>query len=361
MASTSTAMQGAAPEMTLNLSRRRPVGATSLRLPPFGFGGAPIGGLFSVVEDGTARATLEAAWHEGIRYFDTAPLYGRGLSELRTGAFLRNRSRNDFWITTKVGRYLSRPENPDCFDRGSWTGGLNFQGTFDYTYDGLLRSYEQSLQRLGLTTVDALIIHDLDHGYHDDAALARHTRDLQEGGIRALEELKSHGEIKAYGMGINTDRALNNIAPLVPLDFIMLAMPYTLLDQRCLGKGLARCLAQNISIIIGSPFASGLLAKGSQGGGNYGYNRAPKAVVEKVRAMEVVCAAYGVSLPAAALQFPLAHPAVVSVVSGAERPDQVEMNIMALDEEIPSAFWADLKSRALLDPTAPTPQQAGRS
>ena len=342
--------------MSVDLTSTRPIGRTDLRLPPFGFGAAPIGGLLGPVEEDAARGALEAAWTLGLRYFDTAPWYGLGMSEHRTGSFLRTRPRAEFKISTKVGRYLTRPKDPDHFDRGSWVGGLNFQVNFDYSYEGILRGYEQSLQRLSLPTVDALIIHDLDHVYHDDTTLARHLADLKGSGLRVLEELKRRGEIQAIGMGVNTNRAFDEVVPQVPgLDFILLAMPYTLLDQDCLHRGLARCVAESISVVIGSPFASGILAKGSKGGGNYAYGQAPEAVVAKVQGMEAVCAKHGISLPAAALQFPLAHPAVASVVSGAKRPDQVEMNIRALSEAIPPAFWADLKSEGLVDLEAPTP------
>ena len=342
--------------MPVDLDSTRQVGRTDLRLPPFGFGGAPIGGLFSVVDEELARAALETAWTLGLRYYDTAPWYGLGMSEHRTGSFLRTKPRDHFRLSTKVGRYLTRPEDPERYDRGAWVGGLNFKVNFDYTYDGILRSYEQSLQRLSLPTVDALIIHDLDHGYHEDATLARHLRDLKEGGIRALEELKASGEIKAIGMGVNTNRAFEEVVPEVPLDFILLAMRYTLLDQDCLRRGLDRCVREEIGVVIGSPFASGILAKGSKGRGNYDYGKPPEAVTRKVKRMEAVCIRHGVSLPAAALQFPLAHPAVASVVSGAKRADQVEMNVRALAEAISPAFWAELKAQGLIDPEAPTPR-----
>jgi D-threo-aldose 1-dehydrogenase len=341
--------------MPVDLTSTRPVGRTDLRLPPFGFGAAPIGGLLGNVEEDAARGALDAAWRLGLRYYDTAPWYGLGMSEHRTGSFLRTRPRGAFRISTKVGRYLTRPVDPNRFDRGPWVGGLNFQVNFDYSYDGILRSYEQSLQRLSLPTVDALIIHDLDHGYHDDATLARHLSDLKEGGLRALDELKGRGEIMAIGMGVNTNRAFEEVVPEVPLDFILLAMPYTLLDQECLHRGLARCMREGISVVIGSPFASGILAKGSRGGGNYGYSQATEAVVTKVQAIEAVCARHRVSLPAAALQFPLLHPAVASVVSGAKRPDQVDMNVRGLSETIPPKFWRDLKSEGLISLEAPTP------
>lgn len=182
--------------------------------------------------------------------------------------------------------------------------------------------------------MDALVIHGPDHGYHDDAALARHLADLKGRGLQALKEMKARREIQAIGMGVNTDRAREEVVPEVSgLNFILLAMPYTLKDQDCLHWDLARCLRENIGV-IGSPFASGIL-KGSKGGDSYDYGRAPEEVTRKVQGIEAVCARHGVSLPAATLQFPLAHPAVASVVSGARGPDQVEMHLRALGEEIP--------------------------
>jgi len=209
------------------LSIRRQVGRTPLSLPVFGFGSAHLGELYSKVDEAESRATLEAAWNSGVRFYDTAPWYGRGLSEHRLGGFLRTRPRDEFLITTKVGRTLVRPKNPKIFDRAPWLGGLNFEVEFDYTYDGIMRSYAQALQRLALDTVDALVIHDLDVGYQGEH-LAQRRKDLANSGIKALDELKTSGDIQAYGMGINTNEALATVATDVDLDFVLVAMPYTL-------------------------------------------------------------------------------------------------------------------------------------
>jgi D-threo-aldose 1-dehydrogenase len=336
------------------LSVRRRLGRSALEIPAFGFGAAHLGELYAPVPEDEARATLAAAWDGGVRLYDTAPWYGRGLSEHRLGGFLRTRPRDDFVLTTKVGRTLRRPPDPRRFDRAPWAGGLNFDVDFDYSYDGIMRSYEQALQRLALDTVDALVIHDLDAGHHG-AALAGHLAALEAGGLRALEALRASGEIRAVGVGVNTRAALDEVARRIPADFVLVAMPYTLLDQEALHGGLARCRAEGIGVVIGAPFASGVLATGSAGGGRYGYAVAPPAVQEKVRRIEAVCAVHGVALAAAALQFPLAHPAVAAVIPGAARAAEVCANLAAVAAPIPPAFWSDLRAEGLIDPAAPVP------
>jgi D-threo-aldose 1-dehydrogenase len=340
--------------MPISFSARRQVGSTSLSLPPLGFGSAHLGGMYHRVAAEEARATLQAAWDGGIRYYDTAPFYGRGLSEHRVGAFLHDQPRDQFIITTKVGRVLHRPSDPKTFDRAPWSGGLNFDIEYNYSYDGFMRAYEQSLQRLALDTVDALLIHDLDAVNRGDEFSAQ-VKDLVDTGIKALEELKRTGHIRAIGMGINVAESLENVATLVPLDFVLVAMPYTLIDQAVLHTGLKRCLEQNIGVVIGAPFASGILVTGPGPEARYRYRVAPDDVQEKVRRIEAVCRAHGVSLPAAALQFPLGHPAVVSIIPGAAKPSEVKENIASVQAAIPPSLWSDLKSEGLIDPEAPVP------
>ena len=269
--------------MPINIDVRRTVGKTSFELPIFGFGSAHLGELYGTVDEAVARDTLEAAWDAGVRYYDTAPWYGRGLSEHRVGGFLRTMPRGDFQISTKVGRTLHRPADPKSFDRSPWVGGLNFEVKFDYSHDGIMRSYEQALQRLALDKVDALVIHDLDAAYHDLDTYIAHRRDLSNTGIKALEELKSSGDIGAFGMGINTNEAFETVAPEVDLDFLLVAMPYTLLDQDSLHRGMADCLKRGVSVIIGAPYASGILATGAGEKASYGYAAAPPEVQEKAR------------------------------------------------------------------------------
>lgn len=341
--------------MTTMISTRRQIGDSALSLPVLGFGTAHIGELYATVGEDDSRATLAKAWEKGIRYYDTAPWYGRGLAEHRLGGMLRTLSRGDFQVTTKVGRTLKRPEDMTSFSREPWVGGLNFEVHFDYSYDGILRSYEQSLQRLALDTVDALVIHDLDALFHDEAAMETHQSDLVESGIKALEMLKASGDIKAFGMGINTNEALESVAQRVDLDFALVAMPYTLLDQSGLHTGMAQCVKKNTSVIIGAPFASGILATGSAGNGKYAYGAAPEEIQTRVRGLEAVCRTHDVALPAAALQFPLAHPAVASIIPGAAHPNEVAQNVDLLQTPIPPSFWTDLKDKGLIHPDAPTP------
>ncbi len=340
--------------MVLSVSTRRRVGRSSLELTVFGLGTAHLGELDDRRDEPVARATMDAAWDGGVRFYDTAPWYGRGLAEHRLGGFLRTRPRAEFLLTTKVGRTLHRPPDFAGFDPAPWAGGLRFDVRFDYTYDGVMRSYEQALQRMGVDTVDALIIHDLDAQYHGDA-LRGYQDQLESSGMKALEELKAAGDIAAYGMGINTREALEEIATRVPLDFVLVAMPYTLLDQASLSTGMAACVARDVGVIIGAPFASGILVTGSRSDAKYGYAAAPEAVQAKVRRIETVCAAHGVALPSAALQFPLAHPAVVSIIPGAMKPQEVEQNLASFAVPIPAAFWAELKAEGLIDPEAPVP------
>jgi D-threo-aldose 1-dehydrogenase len=338
--------------MAIKLTDRRQAGKTTLQLPPFGFGAAHLGGMYSRPTGEVARATLQAAWDGGVRLYDTAPYYGLGLSEHRVGNFLMDQPRDEFVITTKIGRYFKRPNDPRNHDKGPWQGGLNMEIVWDYSYDGVMRSYEQSLLRLGLDTIDALFIHDPEA--HVTPGGPKLT-DLTDSGIKALEELKSSGQIKAIGMGMNAAASLTEIAPLVPLDFCIVAMPYTLLDQGSLNTGMKRCLDAGVSVVIGAPYASGILATGPIEGARYAYGFADEAIKEKTRGIQAVAGRHGVSLQAAALQFPLAHPAVVSVIPGGAKPEEVTSNIGYLTEEIPTDFWAELKAEGLIVEDAPVP------
>ena len=333
---------------------RRQIGHDLLDLPVFGFGTAHLGELYGLLPEPMSQATLDAAWDAGVRYFDTAPWYGRGLAEHRLGAFLRSKPRAEFQVTTKVGRTLHRPADPAHFDRSPWTGGLNFAVNFDYTYDGIMRSYEQALQRIALDTVDALVIHDLDADFHGDKQ-AGYVDQLVTSGITALQELKKSGDIKAFGMGVNNNLALETVAQQVDLDFCLVAMPYTLLDQASLHRGMAMLQKRGVSVIIGAPFASGILVTGSAGALHYAYGRASADIQARVRGIEAVCAAHNVALPDAALQFVLAHPSVTSVIPGAASPKQARQNVASVNAVIPAAFWTDLKSARLIDPDSPVP------
>ena len=336
----------------------RPVGRSSLSVPAMGLGLAHLGELYATVPEAASRDTIRAGWDGGVRFYDTAPWYGRGLSELRAGAVLRSVPRDELILSTKVGRTLRRPADRASFTRAPWTGGLNNEVVWSYTGDGVHASIEQSMQRLGLDRLDALVIHDLDRAHHDEGAMAAHRADLEATGLPALHALRASGEIGAVGMGINTAEALDAFADTLDVDFFLVAMPYTLLDQSTLANGMATCARRGISVVVGAPFASGILATGSAGGGSYGYAAAPPEIRTKVRDIEAVCAAHGVALPAAALQFPLAHPAVASVIPGAAGAAEVRANVAAFEAGIPDAFWSDLRDRGLVRSDAPVPAPA---
>lgn len=332
----------------------RQVGSTKLHLPPLGLGVAHVGGMWGRVPAATAQATLQAAWDGGIRYFDTAPWYGRGLSEHRLGSFLIDQPRDSFIITTKVGRVLHRPADLATFDIAPWPGGLRLDVEFTYSYDGIMRAYEQSLMRLGLDTIDALLIHDPDQ-IMEGEIFDQRMRDLEGGGIRALQELKAQGQIKAIGMGLNTTISLTTIVPRVPLDFVIVAMPYTLLDQSAL-PAMAAIHDRGTAIIIGAPYASGILVTGPVPGARYRYEAAPPDILAKTAAIKAVCDAHGTALPSAALHFLLAHPAVVSVIPGAASADEAQSILAAFDAVPPAGLWADLKAEGLIEALSPVPQ-----
>jgi D-threo-aldose 1-dehydrogenase len=306
------------------------------------------------VRETPAAATLAAAWEAGVRYFDTAPWYGRGLSELRTGAGLRDHPRADYAISTKVGRWL-RPASADGFDGAPWLGGSPNEVVFDYTYDGIMRSVEQSRLRLGITRFDIAWIHDLDRLYFDAATMDAHFRDLAGSGWRALEELRASGQIRAIGAGINDLGLMPRFLDLGDIDGFLVAMPYTLLDQEVLDAEFPAGVERGVGYVIGAVFASGILAKGPVEGAKYAYADPSEAVLRKTQRIQEVCERYGVPLAAAALQFPLGHPSVASVIPGASSPAQQARNVEAFRHPIPGDLWAELKHLGLLRDDAPVP------
>ena len=333
------------------ISARRTLGGTGVELTTFGLGCAPIGGLHAHVPDADARETLDAAWAGGARYYDTSPWYGRGLSELRLGEHLRAQPRDAYVLSTKVGRTFHRPCDALGYRSEFWKGGLPFEHRFDYTYDGVMRSYEQSLMRLGLNTVDLLLIHDLDVAEIGSPDLvAHHLTDLERSGWRALRRLRDEGEIKGLGAGVNITGTIPAMLDRFDLDFFLVAMPYTLLDQEIARTEFPKCAARGVGVVIGSPFASGILATGSGAARPlYNYEPANGAVVERVQRLEAMCESHGVPLKAAAIQFPLRHPLVASVITGAVSGAQVVENARMARIEIPEAFWDDLKAQGLID------------
>ncbi len=334
----------------------RKLGRSDVMVPQFGFGGAPLGDLFTRISDEDSEATLTAAWEAGVRYYDSAPWYGLGQSEHRLGRFLRRQPKNELLVSTKVGRVLRAPVKPETLDRRPWTGGLSFEVKWDYSYDGIMRSYEDSLQRLGMPHVDILIIHDLDWEYHGtDAKVNAYLAQLGSSGFRALEELKAHGLIGAIGAGVNELRTIPAFLDMVNLDFFMLALRYTLGEQETLESELPACEARGVGFIVAGVFSSGLYATGPVPGAKYNYADATPAQLEKARKIQAVCQRHNVPLAAAALQFPLHHPLAASVIPGAFQPEHVQRNIELFRHEIPTDLWAELKSEGLIRPDAPTP------
>ncbi len=335
---------------------KRQIGKTTAQVTQLGLGGAPFGDLFEAISEEQAQQALQAAWDAGVRYFDTAPFYGYGKSEHRVGQFLRQQPRQEFVISTKVGRVFHAPRNLATFDKGNWVGGLPFEFDYDYSYDGIMRSYEDSLQRLGLPSVDLLVIHDLDFYFHkNDAKVSAYLSQLFTSGWRALEELRATKQIKGVGAGINELGMIPRFLDLIDLDFFLVAFGYNLLTQDMLESEFGLCAARNVSVIIGAVFASGILATGAVPGARYFYAPASAEIMEKTRQIEAICQRHQTPLPAAALQFLLAHPVVAALIPGTLGPAHVQSNVALLQQPIPVALWSDLKQAGLLREDAPTP------
>lgn len=334
---------------------RRALGRSGLQVPQLGFGGGTLGDPDEVISEEQAQQTLATAYDLGISYFDTAPWYGLTKSEHRIGYFLRQKPRDSFVINTKVGRVFSRPDDPASFSQDRWAGGLPFQLRFDYTRDGFQRAYEDSLQRLGLNSVDSLVVHDLDYKFHEDGVNGYLDQLDKGGGFEWLLEMRTRGEVKAIGAGMNQVEMIPKfLQRLQGWDYFLVAMPYTLLDQPALDGAFELCGRHDVSVIIGAVFASGILATGVEDGARYGYRPAEDEVVDKVRRIETICGRYGIPLGAAALQFPLRHPLVAAVIPGLNSPEKVEMNLDWIRIEIPQDLWDELKSEGLLRRDAPT-------
>ena len=337
-------------------TRDLPSSVRALDLTLLGFGGAPLGNLYTAISEETARATLDAAWDTGIRLFDTAPQYGFGLSEERVGRALGARPRNEFVLSTKVGRLLE-----DCAPED--VPQINFVDTpsrtfrYDYSYDGVMRSHEASLKRLGLDRVDVLLVHDVDIFTHGsaEASDARVRELFDAGGYRALQELKASGTVAAIGAGVNEWQVCERLLGLGDFDCFLLAGRYTLLEQEPLDSFLPLCEQRGVGIILGGPYNSGILATGPVAGARYNYQPAPADILARVTQLEAVCVAHGVKLIEAALHFVLSHPAITTVIPGANTPEQVLANDALLRASIPPGLWTDLKAQGLIRSDAPVP------
>ena len=335
--------------------RTRKLGRADVHVSELGLGTAPLGELFDRVSDEEAARLIEAAWDGGVRYFDTSPWYGRGLAEHRLGRALYRKPREDFVVSSKIGRVLRRPLKAGRIN-DQWIGGLEFQTVFDYGYDGVMRSFEDSLQRLGMNRIDVLLVHDLDAWNHNvRAKLDAYFDQLFLSGWRALSELRDQGVIKGIGAGFNTMGSIPRFLDLFDIDFFLLAMRYTLLEQDVLDSEFPRCEERGVGIVIGGGYNSGILATGAVPGAMYNYEPAGPAILERVGKIEAVCKRWNVPLPAAALQFPLGHPIVASIIPGAISTQQVEQNLAAFRHPIPADFWAELKHKKLIYADAPTP------
>ena len=328
-----------------------------LRAPPLGFGGAPLGNLFRAMSDADATALVAYAYDAGVRYFDTAPHYGHGLSERRIGDALRARARDDYLLSTKVGRLLE-PRADAPRDQHGFVDTLPFVQRYDYGAKGVRRSLEDSLQRFGLARVDLVYVHDIDRDTHGDAH-AQRLADALEGGLPALAALKAEGRIGGYGLGVNDVAICLQVLGLADLDVILLAGRYTLADQSALPALLPECERRGVAIVLGGPFNSGILATGARPADGsmpyFNYGLAPPKIVERVAAIEQVCVEFDVPLPAAALQFPDAHPAIATVIPGARSVAEFDANLRLAQVAIPREFWSTLRERRLVDPCAPLP------
>jgi D-threo-aldose 1-dehydrogenase len=339
--------------MTLDMAWR-----CALRDAGLGFGGAPLGNLFTALADDAAIALVRHAYAAGARYFDTAPHYGNGLSEQRIGVALRGLPRDSLLLSTKVGRVLSAAPDAPRAQHG-YVDVLPYVQHYDYSRDGVLRSLCDSLRRLDQARVDFVYVHDLDVATHGDR-FAEHLRALLDGGLPALAELKAEGTIRGYGLGVNSIDVCLQTLRHADLDLILLAGRYTLLDQSALVDLLPECSRREVGIVLGGPFNSGILASGAHPADGapayFNYAPAPPHIVARVAAIEATCAEFGVPLAAAALQFPRAHPAVLTVIPGARTVAEFNANRRFAGWAIPASLWQALRDRRLIADGAPVPQ-----
>lgn len=338
----------------LNGRTRRPVHLTRM-----GFGGAPLGNLYRRVSDEDAQAALLAAYDVGIRYFDTAPQYGLGRSEERFGRAMEAFGSENIVLSTKVGRLLVDC-GPDEVTPESFVDVPQRRIVFDYTYDGVMRSYEASRRRLGRDRAEILLVHDVcafSQG-SQEASDAKVRELFDGGGYRALIELRDAGDILAIGAGVNEWQVCEKLLGLGDFDCFLLAGRYTLIEQEALESFLPLCERRDVGIILGGPYNSGVLATGAVEGARYNYTPAPPAILERVERIESVCRSHGTPLIAAALQFVFGHPCVKTVIPGAVSRAELLANAGLLEVEIPPALWTDLKAEGLINPDAPVPEES---
>ena len=328
----------------------KPLGKSGVAVSELGFGAAPLGDLYALLDDEQAIAAVLVAIDAGMTLIDTSPLYGHGLSEHRVGTAIRRAGRNRVVLSTKVGRVLS-PAHA-AYDREGYVGGLPFAARFDYSRDGAMRSIEQSLLRLGTNSIDIALIHDLDRRNHGDA-LDERLRQVLAGAWKALAALKEEGVVRAIGIGVNEAEICARFAAVAEMDCVLLAGRYTLLEQGALANFLPLAEAQGIGVMLGGVFNSGILATGAIDGAKYDYAAATPAIRARVAEIEAIVARHGVALPVAAMQFPRFHPAISSVVLGAVTPLEVARNLAGWHRPVPAALGQDLKRAGLIAADAP--------
>ncbi len=332
------------------------LGNGGLTFTELGFGTAPLGNLYRAISDESAREVLDTAWEGGVRYYDTAPLYGLGLSETRLNPFLRGKPRDEYVLSSKVGRLIQHCAPEHRAGLGKWFEVPQRREQFDYTYDGVMRSFEHSFSRLGVDRIDILYVHDLcvfSHGSKDKSDM-RIEEFFGGRGYDAMVSLRDQGLITAIGGGINEWEVCQTLAERGDFDLFLLAGRYTLLEQTALDSFLPLCEARGIGIVTGGPYNSGILATGAKPGAYYNYETAPQEILDRVNAIEAVCADHGVRLVDAAFQFPLLHPAHVAVIPGGQGVNEMTGNLSAAQAQIPAALWDDLKAKGLMREDAPT-------
>jgi D-threo-aldose 1-dehydrogenase len=336
------------------IQEKRKIGNTDLSIDTLGFGCASLGNLYQAISDHDATAVINAAWQSGFRYYDTAPHYGQGLSERRTGDMLRSLQGKDYVLSTKVGRLLK----PAAYakQRHGFVSPMPFDIQYDYSYDGIMRSFEDSLLRLGLNRIDILYMHDIGYDTHGEAN-HKHFPIAMQGGYKAMDELRSQGLVKAIGLGVNEYEVCEQALDYGDWDCFLLAGRYSLLEQQSLQSFLPKCEQRNCSIVIGGPYNSGILATGVKGKTlpHYNYAPAPKDIIDRVSKIEDICQQFDVTLASAALQFPLAHPSVASVIPGLGNISRIQKTLDLFQQKIPVEFWQTLKKTGLLNENSPVP------
>lgn len=344
--------------MALHQAKRR-LGTTALEVSTLGVGGTGFGNMYQVMPEAECRAVVQQAIASGLNYFDTAPLYGQGLSEQRLGDAFQTVDRESFLVSTKVGwtlQDLPAGEQPATL----FADALPATTFMDYSAQGIRDCIEGSLERLQLDHIDILLMHDPDEGVSNEEdwqsrSEVSHFEAAMANAYPILDDLRSQGAVKAIGLGMNQWEMLARFAEAGQFDCFLLAGRYTLLSQEALTEFLPLCQEKGISLIIGGPFNSGILATGATDDAFYNYVPAPLAIKQKVKGMEAMCIRHGITLQAAALQFPLGHSAVASVIPGMRSIAELEANLAHIAMDIPSAFWTELKDRELIDPDSPTP------